>query len=124
MSMPRSTFRSFPSFRSWFAACIAAIMFLSAGATAQHNPATAGDAACAAPGFGEVHHPGKTSSPGAQHMFEQGLALDYGFNHNQEEKCFRRAAKLDPTMAMAYWGFALVFGPNHNLPVGADRDHQ
>src|SRR5258706_16228530 len=108
---------SFSGFRSVFAACLATIVFLSAGAMAQHHSTAAGDAACAAPGFGEVHHPVKTSSPEAQHMFNQGLALDYGFNHNQAEKCFRRAAELDPEMAMAYWGIALVVGPNYNLPV-------
>lgn len=50
------------------------------------------------------------------------MALDYGFNHGQAEQCFRQAAQLDPKMAMAYWGIALVLGTNYNLPVDADRE--
>lgn len=80
--------------------------------------------ACTAPGFGNVHHAVKTSSPEAQKMFDRGMALDYGFNHNQAQRCFQRAAELDPTMAMAYWGIALVLGTNYNLPVDADREKQ
>jgi tetratricopeptide (TPR) repeat protein len=112
MSASRIIFRAF-----------AIVALLALAATAQHQP-TSGDVACGAPGFGEVHHPVKTGSPAAQHMFNQGLALDYGFNHNQAEKCFQRAAELDPKMAMAYWGIALVVGPNYNLPIDAEREHQ
>ena len=50
------------------------------------------------------------------------MALDYGFNHGQAEQCFRRAAELDPKMAMAYWGIALVLGTNYNLPVDDERE--
>ena len=57
-------------------------------------------------------------------MFDRGMALDYGFNHNQAQRCFQRAAELDPAMAMAYWGIALVLGTNYNLPVDADREKQ
>ena len=57
-------------------------------------------------------------------MFDRGMALDYGFNHNQAKRCFERAAELDPSMAMAYWGMALVLGTNYNLPVDADREKQ
>ena len=78
--------------------------------------------ACTAQGFGQVHHPVRTTIPEAQRLFEQALALDYGFNHNQAEQCFRRAAELDPKMAMAYWGIALVLGTNYNLPVDDERE--
>ena len=50
------------------------------------------------------------------------MALDYGFNHGQAEQCFRQAAQLDPKMAMAYWGIALVQGTNYNLPVDDQRE--
>ncbi len=86
------------------------------------DPAPASLAACTARNFGRVRHPVKTSNPQAQALFEQAMALDYGFNHGQAEQCFRQAAQLDPQMAMAYWGIALVLGTNYNLPVDAGRE--
>jgi tetratricopeptide (TPR) repeat protein len=73
------------------------------------------------PGLGAVHHPVTTSSPLAQKYFDQGLAFTYGFNHDEAELSFEHAAKLDPKMAMAPWGIALVLGPNYNLPEDAQR---
>src|SRR6202007_1184042 len=87
-------------------------------------PASGTSPVCTARGFGTIHHPVKTANPRAQRLFEQGMALDYGFNHGQAEQCFRQAAQLDPKMAMAYWGIALVLGTNYNLPVDADREKQ
>ena len=87
-----------------------------------HAAASGASAVCAANGFGKVHHPVKTSNPQAQRLFEQAMALDYGFNHNQAEQCFREAARLDPQMPMAYWGIALVLGTNYNLPVDDARE--
>jgi tetratricopeptide (TPR) repeat protein len=87
-------------------------------------PAQAATSACTAPGFGNAHHAVKTISPEAQKMFDRAVALDYGFNHNQAQRCFQRAAELDPQMAMAYWGIALVQGTNYNMPVDADGEKQ
>ena len=89
---------------------------------AQQGSTTPAPFACTAQGFGQVHHPVQTANPVARRLFEQALALDYGFNHNQAEQCFRRAAEFDPKMAMAYWGIALVLGTNYNLPVDDDRE--
>ena len=92
-------------------------------AAPQHDHAASGaSAVCTANGFGKVHHPVKTSNPQAQRLFEQAMALDYGFNHGQAEQCFREAARLDPNMPMAYWGIALVLGTNYNLPVDDARE--
>ena len=44
----------------------------------------------------------------------QGLNLAYAFNHAEARRAFREAARLDPNLAMAYWGQALVLGPNIN----------
>jgi tetratricopeptide (TPR) repeat protein len=88
------------------------------------SSAQASTSACTAPGFGNVHHPVETSSPEAQKMFDRALALDYGFNHKQAQRCFQLAAELDPKMAMAYWGIALVQGTNYNMPVDADGEKQ
>ncbi len=104
---------------------LAALLLLPASATAQQRPAASGaTSVCMAAGFGDVHHVVRTSSPEAQQLFDHGLALDYGFNHNQAQRCFLRAAELDPKMAMAYWGIALVLGTNYNLPVDAEHEKQ
>jgi tetratricopeptide (TPR) repeat protein len=58
-----------------------------------------------------------TESAAAQKYFNQGLTLVYGFNHMEALRSFRQATKLDPELAMAYWGQALCWGPNINLPM-------
>jgi tetratricopeptide (TPR) repeat protein len=55
----------------------------------------------------------------AQLFMNQGLNLTYGFNHAEAGRAFAEAARLDPTLAMAYWGQALVLGPNINAPMDA-----
>jgi tetratricopeptide (TPR) repeat protein len=50
----------------------------------------------------------------AQRFINQGLNLAYAFNHAEARRAFREAARLDPNLAMAYWGQALVLGPNIN----------
>ena len=66
------------------------------------------------PDLGSFHLPVRTSSAEAQKFFDQGLILVYGFNHAEAARAFRRAAELDPRMAMAHWGLALALGPNYN----------
>ncbi|MGH9603326.1 MAG: hypothetical protein ACRD24_13160 [Terriglobales bacterium] len=73
-------------------------------------------------GLSDHHHPVRTSSPEAQKFFDQGLRLIYAFNHDEAERAFRRAAELDPKMAMAWWGVSFAVGPNYNLPVDAARE--
>ena len=53
----------------------------------------------------------------AQLFMNQGLNLAYGFNHAEAARAFSEAARLDPGLAMAYWGHALVLGPNINSPM-------
>ena len=76
------------------------------------------------PGLGPVHHSVTTASPLAQKYFDQGLAFTYGFNHDEAERSFAQAAQIDPKMPMAYWGMALVLGPNYNMPGDADRNRK
>ena len=71
-------------------------------------------------GLGNVHHSVTTKSKLAQEYFDQGLAFDYGFNHSEAYQSFAAAAALDPKLAMANWGIALVLGPNYNLPGNGD----
>ena len=97
-------------------------VLLSATQANDHANASERSSVCSANGFGKLHHPVKTANPKAQRLFEQAMALDYGFNHGQAEECFRQATQLDPKMAMAYWGIALVLGTNYNLPVDDQRE--
>lgn len=57
-----------------------------------------------------------TSSPEAQRYVDQGLAFLSGFNHDEAERSFLRAAELDPSCAMAHWGVAMANGPHINNP--------
>ena len=98
------------------AACQSAPPTDTAGAHAAH-----GDHAAAAPrpvellpGLGDARVPITTQDELAQAFFDQGMALLYGFNHDEAARSFRRASELDPDAAMPYWGFALSIGPNYN----------
>ena len=73
-------------------------------------------------GLGERRRLVSTRNADAQQFFDQGLALVYAFNHEEAARSFRRAAELDPELAMAYWGIALAVGPNYNeATVDAER---
>ena len=61
--------------------------------------------------------PVSTRNKLAQQFMNQGLNLSYAFNHAEAGRAFREAARLDPSLAMAYWGQALVLGPNINAPM-------
>jgi tetratricopeptide (TPR) repeat protein len=65
-------------------------------------------------GLGALNYSITTRSAQAQKYFNQGLALTYGFNHGEAARSFKTAIALDSTCAMAYWGLALVLGPNYN----------
>jgi tetratricopeptide (TPR) repeat protein len=58
----------------------------------------------------------------AQLFINQGLNLAYAFNHAEARRAFREAARLDPTLAMAYWGQALVLGPNINAQMEPNEE--
>src|SRR5262245_50611632 len=74
------------------------------------------------PGMGRLHHAIATKNPEAQKFFDQGLTFVYAFNHDEAIRSFRRAADLDPSSPMPYWGIALALGPNINLDVDPDRE--
>jgi tetratricopeptide (TPR) repeat protein len=63
-----------------------------------------------------------TKSARAQLFINQGLNLAYGFNHAEARRAFAEAARLDPGCAMAYWGQALVLGPNINAVMAPDDE--
>ena len=94
------------------------VMLILAGmAAAQHqHPNPVNQPAERFTSLGDTHHPVSTRNPEAQKSFDQGLALLYGFNHEEAARAFARAAQQDQNLAMAYWGAALVSGVNYNAP--------
>jgi tetratricopeptide (TPR) repeat protein len=102
----------------------------AAGAAAQtaapqhkHYDTPAGFDAAPAPGtplaprlqnLGVHTFPVGTKVGRAQLFMNQGLNLAYAFNHAEAARAFAEAARLDPGLAMAYWGHAFVLGPNIN----------
>jgi tetratricopeptide (TPR) repeat protein len=111
--------------------CLFALALLAAAAASCGRPATGESGATAGPdvartagrfNLGTHTYRVTTASPDAQRAFDHGLTLAYGFSHGAAEREFRRAAELDPSCAMAYWGIALVNGPHINFPlVPADK---
>ncbi|HET9839480.1 MAG TPA: hypothetical protein VFR84_14710 [Candidatus Angelobacter sp.] len=103
---------------------IAALVLIGGFAVAQqhasHDQPTAKPATITG-GLGDLHHPVSTANAEAQKYFDQGLRLIYAFNHEQAALSFAQAAKLDPKLAMAYWGIAEAVGPNYNDPADPDR---
>lgn len=74
--------------------------------------------------LGDHPFPVTTNAARAQLFINQGLMLAYGFNHAEAGRSFREAARLDPDCAMAYWGMALVLGPNINMPMPFEAEAQ
>ncbi len=66
-------------------------------------------------GMGNHEHPITTRDPDAQRYFNQGLVIDFAFNHAESARSFRAAQTLDPECAMCFWGEALALGPNINV---------
>lgn len=69
------------------------------------------------PNLGNLNFPVTAKNEEAKRFFNQGLTLFYGFNGEEAIRFFRKAAQLDPTMAMAYYGMALAPGTNINIEV-------
>jgi len=91
------------------------LITISAAAQHGHQMPTKMSETTLEKGLGSVSHKVTTSKPEAQQFFNQGLAYIYAFNHEQAIKAFKRAAEIDPDLAMAYWGQALALGSNYNL---------
>ena len=103
--------------------CVLVLLLLVPGWAQDHKHATA-DAKPAEllDGLGDHTHPIATNSRQAQVFFNQGLALIYGFNHDEAARLFARASEFDPTSPMPHWGIALALGPNYNLPPIPERE--
>ena len=68
-------------------------------------------------GLGDYDFKVTTTNKQSQYFFNQGYRLTTGFNHSEALRAFKEAVRLDHNNAMAYWGWALVLGPNLNLPM-------
>jgi tetratricopeptide (TPR) repeat protein len=74
--------------------------------------------------LGRSPHPIATTNTEAQQLFDQALALVYGFNHEEAIRTFRRVAELDPKSPMPHWGIALALGPNINMEMSAEASKE
>ncbi len=74
--------------------------------------------------LGKHHHPVSTKNALAQRSFDDGLILVYAFNHDEAVRSFKRAAEIDPELAMAHWGIALALGSNYNMEVTPENEKQ
>lgn len=105
----------------------AALLLISAAITLaqhQHHESHLSQPAELLEGLGDHRHPIATNSEMAQKFFDQGLALIFGFNHDEAARLFARAAELDPQSPMPHWGIALALGPNYNMPPMPDREEK
>ena len=68
-------------------------------------------------GLGNYSFAVSTSNAESQYFFDQGFRLVVAFNHSEAMRSFKEAIRLDPSNAMAYWGWALTLGRNLNLPM-------
>jgi len=66
--------------------------------------------------LGSHTRPVSTRIAEAQKAFDQGLLWAFAFNHDEAERAFAESARHDPSLAMAWWGVALVNGPHINNP--------
>ncbi len=119
-----------------FALITGALLFAGAAAVQAQTPvhkhyqedesfAAAAPSGAVAPrlqNVGKHTFPVTTRSAQAQLFLNQGLNLAYGFNHAEAGRAFAEAARLDPDAAMAYWGQALVLGPNINAPMAPEEE--
>ena len=111
----------------WHHLLLVAVVGLAACTTDRHvepRQASAREAAPLFEGMGSHCRKVSTSNAEAQRYFDQGLALSYGFNHDEAANSFAEAARLDPECAMAYWGEAYALGPNYNLSYDEDKHRQ
>ena len=120
-------YRFFPLILGVAAGILSIGLSASAGTDSKddvHSAAVPGQIAPRLQNLGDHKFPVTTSSARAQLFFSQGMMLTYGFNHAEATRSFRETARLDPNCAMAYWGMALVLGPNINMAMAPEAEPQ
>lgn len=105
---------------------VSLLLLAAAMPAAAHDHTDAAASGAGAPplydGLGVLEHRVTTANALAQRYFNQGLRLTYAFNHDEAGRAYREAAVLDSNCAMAWWGQALVLGPNINMPMSEDAE--
>lgn len=59
-------------------------------------------------GMGTVAFPVSAKNEEAAQFFQQGVAALHGFWYLEAERSFRQAVKIEPDLAIAYWGMAMA----------------
>jgi len=108
-----------PASRAVFGIVLAAVL----ATTAAGSPETAIPSSQSG-AYARVHHVVSTQSPAAQAYFDRGLTLLYAFNRRAARESFLWAAAADPQLAMAYWGVAMSYGGNINVPQDAAGERE
>ncbi|MFW6088307.1 MAG: tetratricopeptide repeat protein [Gemmatimonadota bacterium] len=80
----------------------------------EHSTTGAGEPPPLYDGLGDHHREITTASERAQAYFDQGLRLQYAFNHAEAIRSYEAALAADPECAMCWWGIALAAGNNIN----------
>ena len=106
-----------------FRALVAASFTTALATTAAASPQAALPASPSG-GYARVHHVVSTQSAAAQAYFDRGLTLLYAFNRRAARESFLWAAAADPHLAMAYWGVAMSYGGNINVPQDAAGERE
>jgi tetratricopeptide (TPR) repeat protein len=72
--------------------------------------------------LGSYTCPVSTRSAEAQLWVDRGMIWCFGYNHDEAIACFIKATRIDPDLAIAYWGVAYASGCNYNKPWPAFDD--
>jgi len=64
-----------------------------------------------------AHHSVSTTASQSQALFDRGLTLFYAYNGSEGVHVFQTLEQREPNLAMAYWGEALSYGRDINVPL-------
>jgi len=119
----RDTISSFT--RALLCAATATFLLALPAAAQEHGDHAAGhphDQDVSVPLYDNLGDHGRVIATGsdlAQEYFNQGLRLQYAFNHAEAVRAYEAALQHDAGCAMCWWGVALASGPNINATMDA-----
>ena len=96
-----------------------ALLFVAAPYAHAQQSSAAGAQAAEAPELGTLEFP-NSGAEAAQQAFRTGVLALHSFWYPEARDRFRRAQRLDPDFAMAYWGEALT----HEHPLWEQHDNE
>lgn len=110
--------------RTWTGIAAAILVVASAPFALAETPVSSAASANQYAGFDGYARKVTTKSPEAQAWFDQGIQLLYGYNHDEAIRSFEKAAEIDPSCAMAWWGSAYARGLHINKPEMAQEQSE